>query len=806
MKKNQPSSSTSPSVKELKKRYEQTAAEASTLHQLSAGSAPKEKKQPSSRLEELRKRYEQTASLTASQEALSARGFPKEKRQPHTQQSPEQLPIHHEQQFAVTPQQSSSQTPLYATPLPQQPVRTPPQRPPRAKDKELHKTAPQDSTPLYATPSPQQSVQTPPQRPPRAKDKELHKAASQDSTPLYATPSPHKQQPMRERAQSNTSSQDSEPLYATPLPQRHQPMRERAQSNTSNQDSEPLYATPLPQRRQPVRKRTQSNTSSQDNEPLYATAAPSQSPRMEEKSVNTMQRNLLLEAYKEEIKYWCGIVYGDRLILQKRIEEIQENPALGEQLSWEVSEHPKSISKLAGKKMLGVKTKARRKAEENYLALRDTINSYVYTLKYSQQKPLHAPHTEHTRDEQQTHRTQSAEKERAPLSNQELADRIRTEPSVLYSQTEVQYWSKIVFGNPYILQYRIEDIQKNPDMGEEFSWQVANNPSLFSPLAGKRILGIKNDARRHAEASLSCLCSAIEGYADAVKQAKEDIVQEYQVQQSRQELSTEPAKQLQKQQTLSKPHKLPEHSPTDAHQETTQTSMQTEWERLGARPRTVTTHKKHTQESTLPTSHAEQKTTREQTTENQQKSLTPEKEKTPLSHKEIASRVQNDLSVQRAQIEIYNWCNIVYNNPLVLQHTTEDIKKIPMLGEELSWQVANFSTIFAPLAGKQVLGIKNNARKHAEEAIPSLCTAIDHYTEIVKQVREDIVKNHQEQSPKKDKNVKRQQSLSKPPKLPERSTEIPRHQALEASRQAQQKPSNVRSSEAEKTQKMVLAL
>lgn len=43
MKKNQPSSSTSPSVKELKKRYEQTAAEASTLHQLSAGSAPKEK-------------------------------------------------------------------------------------------------------------------------------------------------------------------------------------------------------------------------------------------------------------------------------------------------------------------------------------------------------------------------------------------------------------------------------------------------------------------------------------------------------------------------------------------------------------------------------------------------------------------------------------------------------------------------------------------------------------------------------------------------------------------------------------------
>lgn len=118
--------------------------------------------------------------------------------------------------------------------------------------------------------------------------------------------------------------------------------------------------------------------------------------------------------------------------------------------------------------MLGVKTKARRKAEENYPALRDTIDGYVYTLKYSQQRPLHAPHTEHTRDEQQPHRTQSAEKERAPLSNQELANRIRTEPSVLYSQTEVQYWSKIVLATLIFCSTELKTFKKIPIWEKNF--------------------------------------------------------------------------------------------------------------------------------------------------------------------------------------------------------------------------------------------------------------------------------------------------------------------------------------------------
>ncbi|UNF53233.1 BID domain-containing T4SS effector [Bartonella krasnovii] len=57
-------------------------------------------------------------------------------------------------------------------------------------------------------------------------------------------------------------------------------------------------------------------------------------------------------AYHEEIRFLCEKVYGNRLILEQRIEEVRENPSMGEQLLWDVTEKPQSISKLAGRKVL----------------------------------------------------------------------------------------------------------------------------------------------------------------------------------------------------------------------------------------------------------------------------------------------------------------------------------------------------------------------------------------------------------------------------------------------------------------------
>ncbi|WP_375669501.1 BID domain-containing T4SS effector, partial [Bartonella sp. MR168JLCBS] len=209
---------------------------------------------------------------------------------------------------------------------------------------------------------------------------------------------------------------------------------------------------------------------------------------------------------------------------------------------------------------------------------------------------MRVTHAEQSHHEEPTQREQRAEnlrkplhpeKEMASLSNKEIANRIQRDPSVQYAQAEVCYWCKIAYGDPSILQERIEEIQKSPGMGEELSWQVANHPTFFHKLAGRQTLGIKNQTRKKAEEGLSTLCSAIENYADIVKQVRDNIVQTHQAQQNCQEQSAELAQDLQKQQALSKRHKLPEYSTVTARHEGVEASRQAQQQSPDVRPRKV---------------------------------------------------------------------------------------------------------------------------------------------------------------------------------------------------------------------------
>ncbi|UNF41457.1 BID domain-containing T4SS effector [Bartonella krasnovii] len=75
-----------------------------------------------------------------------------------------------------------------------------------------------------------------------------------------------------------------------------------------------------------------------------------------------------------------------------------------------------------------------------------------------------------------------------------MARRVQQDPSVQYGQREVQYWCKMVYNDPFILQYRMEDMQKIPDMGEELVFQI-KKIRPFAPLAGRKTLGIKRSAQ-----------------------------------------------------------------------------------------------------------------------------------------------------------------------------------------------------------------------------------------------------------------------------------------------------------------------
>ncbi|WP_375667424.1 BID domain-containing T4SS effector [Bartonella sp. AC130YNZD] len=486
-----------------------------------------------------------------------------------------------------------------------------PQRPPRAKERQQHKQTVQESpflqTKVAPPPPPRMREKTQtgttiynskiqenssphtkaaPQRPPRAKDKQQNKTTAQEGEHLYATPAPPLPPRMRERVQNGTKIQNPETHEPSVRPKTLSHMKVRQQSSSSSQDSG-TYAVPPSRKPHRMENRKQSDTVVQKPASPH-TAIEQPKPSHEQKpSINTMERELLLVAYQEEIRFLCKKVYGDRLILEEKIAEIKENPDMGEQLLWDVTEQPKSISKLAGRKVLGIKNHARKQAEEALPTLCAAINGYVYTSKYTKSENiLQGSHTEqqHQRQAQEEELTNqhlqnplNSEKKIKPLSNEEIARRVQKDPSVQYGQREIQYWCQIVYKDPFILQYRIEDMQKIPEMGEELVFQIEKDCTSVSPLAGRQVLGIKNGARKAAEENLPTLCTAIKDYAETVKQLREGIVQNHQEeQQKRHQPPTDLDKKLQQQQSLSQSPKLPECSTAKQLQEVAETSRQEE--------------------------------------------------------------------------------------------------------------------------------------------------------------------------------------------------------------------------------------
>ncbi|AFR26697.1 BID domain-containing T4SS effector [Bartonella quintana] len=391
-------------------------------------------------------------------------------------------------------------------------------------------------------------------------------------------------------------------LYPTPPPQQPMRTKDREKSTAAVQEGETLYPMTVPQRPSRAKDKEKNTAAIQGGEALYARAAPQKKRTILSKGEisKRLQGSVSIQYCEAEIQHWCRVVYGNPHALKEEIATIKENPMFGEQLSWEVANHPTFFHKLAGNKMLGIKNSARKEAEAGLPSLFNAIGDYAKTVKREKESILQNYHAEQKRYEQPMERVQMVEKPRkplhlekemAPLSNKEIAYRIQRDTSVQYGQAEIQYWCHIVYDNPCLLRERTEEIQKNPAMGEELSWQVANHPTFFAKFAGHQTLGIKNEARKKAEAGLSSLCNALDSYTNAVKQAKESIIKEHQEKQNRQGQSARSAQELQKKHVLSKWPKLPEHSTVTARHESGETSRQVDSKPPDVRPRKVGTTK-----------------------------------------------------------------------------------------------------------------------------------------------------------------------------------------------------------------------
>ncbi|WP_156851078.1 BID domain-containing T4SS effector [Bartonella refiksaydamii] len=134
----------------------------------------------------------------------------------------------------------------------------------------------------------------------------------------------------------------------------------------------------------------------------------------------------------------------------------------------------------------------------------------------------------------------------APLTNEELFERVKYDPFVAACRKKVEHLSKRVYGNLQTLSTKMDIINVDPSFSEQFTDQITQNPKSVCKFAGRKILGIRSPSRRHAEESAPQLGEAFKNYATAVQQIKDEILEQHTREQNRLSQSVEkPTKNLQ---------------------------------------------------------------------------------------------------------------------------------------------------------------------------------------------------------------------------------------------------------------------
>ncbi|MCZ2158936.1 BID domain-containing T4SS effector [Bartonella sp. 220] len=121
----------------------------------------------------------------------------------------------------------------------------------------------------------------------------------------------------------------------------------------------------------------------------------------------------------------------------------------------------------------------------------------------------------------------------APLTSSEYAEKVVQSARVQTAREQIQHLSKLVYGSSKALDGRMEEIFRNPDLGQRLADQIERTPHSVAPLRGFDLFVYKTAARTNAEGHVKLLCSAIVNYAEAVTQTRFAITQAHQIEQDR---------------------------------------------------------------------------------------------------------------------------------------------------------------------------------------------------------------------------------------------------------------------------------
>lgn len=134
--------------------------------------------------------------------------------------------------------------------------------------------------------------------------------------------------------------------------------------------------------------------------------------------------------------------------------------------------------------------------------------------------------------------------------------------------------------------------------------------------------------------------------------------------------------------------------------------------------------------------------------------LIPEKQLAPLTEEELLKRVRESSCVCTSQEQIQHLSRVVYGNSQVLNKYTVDLIKNPEFGQILAAQIERAPRSIAKLAGINLCGLKNSARRDAENYADLLGNAMTDFAHAVKHAKGQIIKDYQKEQERCGKAVK----------------------------------------------------
>ncbi|WP_208436178.1 BID domain-containing T4SS effector [Bartonella phoceensis] len=342
------------------------------------------------------------------------------------------------------------------------------------------------------------------------------------------------------------------------------------ESTTAANKEEHTYASIViknPQRERATEEKSPEKT-------IYTIIAPPRrAPAPSEETITRLiPHDPWVKSYEKEIAFWSAETFGKKDILQEKAKEIRHTPSLGEKLSWQLAGHHDQFGKLAGINVCGIKNKTRKKAEKSLIILCDVLNCYGEAVKVARESLHLHPQLELRRYEEILGSNKLSQilqdsycirGESGFLSKEEVIEITKQNSAVKRSQEQIENLCTTVFGKADTLKKQIADILGDPSMAVDITQQLAEEPRSFYKLAGLKVCGFKNHARKHAEETIPQLVAAVNNLAETIQQVQEGILPTHQKAQESRKPFFVFSQNLHKQRGFSKDSPSPECSSTE---------------------------------------------------------------------------------------------------------------------------------------------------------------------------------------------------------------------------------------------------